>query len=112
MPHFQVLWAPGLGLVGDLLTFVGGFVLAWDAAREEAHFKRLRRWAEAFNSPQLVQLEVELGGIRIKNERDVELSFIRRSAKRAAIGAGILVFGFGLLLASRALEIGRILSNY
>jgi hypothetical protein len=112
MVDSQDLWVPGLGLVGDLLTFVGGFILAWDAAREEAHFRRLRGWAETFSSPQLVQLEVELGGIRIKSERDVELSFIRRSAKHAALGAGVLVLGFGLLLASRAVEIMGILSSH
>jgi hypothetical protein len=101
----QHLLVPSLGLVGDALTFLGGFILAWDAAREAKHFKEVRRTVETLSSQELVRLRVEIGGIVISNEKDVELSFILRSAKKAFIGAVILTIGFGFLLAARLLEI-------
>ena len=99
------LLAPIVGLFGDTLTFAGGTILAWDAVQQDKQFRKIRRLAETLAAPELVHLRVEVEGVVIADERDIEHAFIRHSARRALIGAITLAFGFGFLFATRWLEI-------
>ncbi|MFZ0821753.1 MAG: hypothetical protein WAM91_16940 [Candidatus Acidiferrales bacterium] len=93
------------GLVGDLLTFVGGLMLTLDAAHKDEEFEKINNVAKALNSPWMARLKVDMEGIIITDEKDVQHAFIRRSARKAVWGCRILCIGFGLLLLSRALEL-------
>ncbi len=97
--------APILGLIGDTLTFAGGTILAWDAARQDKQFRKIRKLAETLAAPELVHLKVEVEGVVIADEKDIEQAFIRHSARRALVGAITLAVGFGFLFATRWVEI-------
>jgi hypothetical protein len=94
-----------IGLLGDALTFSGGFLLAWDAVQKEKEFNKIQRVAAAVTSTSMVRLHVKMEGILISDERDVERAFIRQSARKAAWGCRILTAGFFLLIVTRILEV-------
>jgi hypothetical protein len=96
---------PIVGLLGDLLTFTGGLLLAWDAVQKEREFERIKKVAAALQSPWLARLKVEMEGLIVADEGDVQKAFIRRSARKAAYGCGLLAAGFLLLLAARTIEL-------
>ena len=102
--------APVFGLVGDTLTFFGGLILAIDAALQEKRFKRIRNKVKAYTSPEFAQLRivVEEDGILIRDEKDIEWSFIRHSARWATVGTVLLTLGFGFLILTRFLEISAV----
>ncbi|SRR6266446_2960357 len=92
-----------LGLAGDSLTFVGGFILALDALLRQKEFRKrgdLGQTVTALKGVRLVQ-----DGIKLVNNDDVELVFIRQSVRRALVGATILTIGFVLLLSARIAEL-------
>jgi hypothetical protein len=92
------------GLCGDVLTFAGGMLLAWDAVEKEREFQSIQHVARTLKSPWMARLKVEMNGIILVSENDVEQAFIRRSAKKAKWGCVFLAVGFGFLLVSRILE--------
>lgn len=96
---------PVVGLLGDALTFSGGLLLAWDAVQKENEFDRVKRVARALQSPSMARLHVELEGIVVSDEKDVERAFIRRSAHKAAWGCRILAAGFFVLIVTRILDV-------
>ena len=49
-------------------------------------------------------LTVEIFGVVVKSEQDVERAFIRRSARKAVWGCGLLAIGFLVLVVSRLME--------
>ncbi len=96
--------APLFGLVGDALTFAGGLILAFDAARQEKRFKKMRGKVDTFLSPPFLRLKVVEDGVVLTDEKDVELTFIRHSVRSAKLGSILLAFGFAFLLVTRLLE--------
>lgn len=92
------------GFFGDFLTFFGGIVLAVDAVREEKKFRKLRAWAETIAAPELKGVILTFQGVKLKTGDDIELAFIRKSAKLALAGALILTIGFMCLFVSRCIE--------
>jgi len=95
-----------LGLCGDIFTFAGGVILAIDAAQQEKRFKKVRERVKTYlNSPELMQLKISVEGIVVTSEEDIELPFIRHSARLAKIGSIFLVVGFGFLLTARLLMV-------
>ncbi len=98
--------APAIvGLFGDILTFSGGVILAYDAVHQERQYQQIRDWAATLTSPELITLRVAMNGVAITDKEDVERAFIRHSSKRALNGLRVLVAGFALLLCSRVIEI-------
>ena len=96
-----------IGLLGDLLTFSGGLFLALDAVQKEKEFNKIKRVAAALRTPYLAKLKVEIEGLIISDDQDVERAFIRHSARKAVVGCVVLTLGFLLLLAARILEIAN-----
>lgn len=92
------------GFFGDFLTFLGGIVLAVDAVREEKKYRKLRAWAETIAAPELKGVILTFQGVKLKTGDDIELAFIRKSAKLALAGALILTIGFMCLFVSRCIE--------
>jgi hypothetical protein len=101
------------GFLGDFLTFLGGLLLAIDAVLEERKLKRARekthKWENTIKSPVLANVTLTREGIQLKTKDNVELSLdismVRRSSRRAALGAVILTLGFISLFVSRCLEL-------
>ncbi|HKV77598.1 MAG TPA: hypothetical protein VJP02_05645 [Candidatus Sulfotelmatobacter sp.] len=100
--HSLASW---LGLAGDTVTFIGGIVLALEAARQHEQFLKIQQMANTLKSPELVHLKVEVEGVLITDHKDIERAFIRLSARRALIGAIGLAIGFGFLFLARLAEI-------
>jgi hypothetical protein len=92
------------GFAGDFLTFLGGLVLAVDALLEERKLNKIKDWAETVQSPALARVVITRKGVQLRNEQDVELSFLRQSYKRAVCGTLILTLGFICLFVARVLE--------
>jgi hypothetical protein len=92
------------GFGGDFLSFVGGLILALDSILEERNLTHTRAWQRTVASSELTGVVMTRTGVKLKNKEDVELSFVRQSTKRAAIGAVILTIGFASLFVSRWLE--------
>jgi|HubBroStandDraft_6_1064221.scaffolds.fasta_scaffold2340950_1 hypothetical protein len=99
-------WGPAVGLLGDLLTFTGGILLAWDVVQKERELQEIARVTSALKLPGMIGLNIEYRGVLIKSEIDIVHAFIRRSARKAAWGCVFLAFGFLLLLVSRIIELG------
>jgi hypothetical protein len=97
--------APWLGLFGDTVTFIGGIILAIEAARQHKQFQEIQQMAKTLTSPQLVHLKVEVEGVLITDHKDIERAYIRHSARRALIGAVALAIGFGFLFLKGLAEI-------
>jgi hypothetical protein len=97
--------APLVGLCGDLLTFSGGLLLAVDVAQKEKDFGRIKKIATAITNPFMVRIKVEMDGLIVSDEADVERAFLHRSALKALLGCGLLSLGFLFLLAVRAIEL-------
>jgi hypothetical protein len=93
-----------LGLIGDFLAFTGGLVLTLDAVSKEREFRRIKKITSVINSPSLARLKVDLSGVVITNQDDVETAFVRNSAQKAIRGAALLTIGFLLIIAGRILE--------
>lgn len=92
------------GFLGDFLTFLGGIVLAIDALREEKKLRKFREWAETIDDPELKGVVLTLQGVKLKTGEDIELAFVRKSAKLALTGALTLTAGFMCLFVSRYME--------
>jgi hypothetical protein len=92
------------GFVGDFLSFLGGTILALDAILEERRLQGIRNWQRTIAAPELAGVVLTRTGVKLKSKDDVELSFVRQSAKRAALGAVILALGFACLFISRCTE--------
>lgn len=92
------------GFLGDFLTFSGGIVLAVDAVREEKKLRKLRDWAKTIDAPELKGVIMTLQGVKLKTGEDIELAFVRKSAKLALTGTVILTVGFMCLFVSRCME--------
>jgi uncharacterized membrane protein len=92
-----------VGLGGDAFTLVGGLLLAWDTVEKEEEVKKIEKIMGTLKA--MTGLRVEIFGVAVKNEQDVVRAFIRRSARKAVWGCGLLAIGFLLLVASRLMEI-------
>lgn len=107
---------PLIGLGGDLATFFGGVVLAWDAIVKERQFKK-RASNRKENSKQLESpldrlTKVKVGDTVYLKYEDVERALdIRQSARRAVRGCSLLVLGFVLLLITRLYEVAPYLKS-
>lgn len=97
-------WGPMLGLAGDALTVCGGLLLAWDTVQKDREVRQVKNTARAIESPLLKGLPIEIDGVLVVCESDVERAFIRRSARKAAWGCVLLAAGFILLFATRLIE--------
>jgi hypothetical protein len=98
---------PLVGLGGDVSTFVGGFILAWDAVKREREFMRVRELASTLKDTPFARLKLQLNDIVLVDEHSIERAFIRQSALQAAWGCSFLTIGFVLLLIARILEMTR-----
>jgi hypothetical protein len=96
--------APVVGLLGDLTTLSGGIVLAWDAVTKEREFSHVRSVNAMRESKPMGGITFDENGVILTDKDDVARAVIRQTAHQAVWGCGILVGGFGLLLASRVLE--------
>jgi hypothetical protein len=94
--------AAAIGLVGDALTFVGGFVLAKDAFDAAKTHSTKQREKEGFKD--LSGIGITLAGVRIQGESDVDLAYFRESAHRAKWGVGIMTLGFFFQIVARIVE--------
>jgi len=96
-----------IGLFGDGLTFIGGFLLALDAVQKGKEFDKIRKIASTVREPRLARLRFVLEGIEISattDESEVERAFIQRSVRKAKWGCVILAIGFLCLLTVRLIE--------
>jgi len=96
--------APFVGLFGDGATFAGGLVLALDALHKEREIKDIRRIVSTLKSPVIARLKVEMEGVILTDEDDVQIAFLRRSARKALLGCALLTVGFLALLLARGSE--------
>jgi|HubBroStandDraft_6_1064221.scaffolds.fasta_scaffold177998_1 hypothetical protein len=94
-----------LGLPGDVLSFVGGVILALDALNKEREFNKIKKITRVITSPKFQTLTVEVEGEVVKDGQDVDLTFLRRSVRLARIGFSLVAVGFLFLMASRVVEI-------
>ncbi len=94
-----------VGLAGDFLTFLGGAILALDAINEDRKAQMIRRIARAIEGPGFKKLTIEIAGMPVRAEDDVEAAFIRRSSRIAKYGFVVLSFGFLFLIAYRVIEL-------
>jgi hypothetical protein len=94
-----------LGLPGDILSFVGGVILALDALNKEREFNKIKKITRVITSPKFQTLTVEVEGEVVKGEQDVEITFLRRSVRLARIGFSFVATGFLFLMASRMVEL-------
>jgi hypothetical protein len=92
-----------LGLVGDALTFTGGFILALDVLRREQEFRKTKALRKTVQSLKGIKLTQD--GITLVNDQDVDLVFIRQSVLRSLKGVVFLTLGFVSLLAARIIEV-------
>ena len=99
---------PIIGLLGDTLTFSGGLVLAWDAVQKENEFDKIKKIAATLSSPSMARLHVEMEGVLISDEADIERAFLRVSARKAVWGCRVLAAGFFLLILSRIFELATL----
>jgi hypothetical protein len=97
--------AAWFGFGGDFSAFLGGVILALDALDAERKFQKFREWKKTIEDPELEGVILTLRGVRLRSGEDVELSFIRKSAKLALGGTLFLAIGFVALFVSRCLEI-------
>lgn len=93
-----------IGLLGDFLSLLGGVLLAREAMQKAEEFAKIKALSKV---RQAIGLVLEHDGVIIKNEKDVELAFIRHTVRQAVWGFRFLVLGFGFQAASRILEIIR-----
>ncbi len=91
-----------LGFAGDTLTFAGGLILSLDALGREREFRKQKDWLATIKEFKSVQLTRR--GIRLLDEKSVELVFIRLSVHRSLWGTVLVTIGFVALLGSRVLE--------
>jgi hypothetical protein len=97
---------PFIGVGGDVATFVGGLVLAFDALNREKEFGRIRTvTGTALRTGALARLKIDLNGVILTDEDDIERAFIRQSARKAIWGCGFLAVGFLLLLSAHLIEL-------
>ncbi len=94
-----------LGLPGDVLSFVGGVILALDTLNKEREFNKIRKITRVITTPKFQTLTVEVEGEVVKDGQDVDLTFLRRSVRLARIGFSLVAVGFLFLMASRMVEI-------
>jgi len=95
-----------LGLLGDAITFMGAILLALGEAGEEARAREIEGAATTYKAfPELKKLVIEIEGVIINNEEDVEFAVAHRFSRRARTGAWIVAGGFVFLFISRILEI-------
>lgn len=97
-------FTPVIGLFGDLLTFSGGLLLAVDVAQKERDFAQIKNIASAVKDPWMARIKVEMEGVILADDKDVERAFIHRSARKAVWGCVFLSCGFLFLLSVRVLE--------
>ena len=88
-----------LGFLGDFTTFVGGVVLAYEAITREREFHGKRKLTKTLGA--LTRVTITHNGVLLTDDKDVELAFIRQTAKRAVIGTIVLTLGFIFLLIAR-----------
>lgn len=93
--------ATWFGFAGDSLTFLGGLLLAIDAVDAERRFRRLRQWIKTIEDPEIEGVKLTMRDVLLRSAEDVELAFIRKSAKLALAGAIVLTTGFVALFISR-----------
>jgi hypothetical protein len=98
------LW-PIIGLVGDLLTFTGGLLLAIDVAQKEREFSKIKAVSSSIESPFLAKIKIEMDGIILTDKDDVVRAFIHHSARKAFWGCILLSVGFLFLLSVRISEL-------
>ncbi|SRR5216683_4802489 len=96
-----------LGLIGDLFAFTGALLLTLDALSKEYEFRRIKRITSALKSQNLAKLKLEVGGVVLTDENDVEAVFVRNSAKKAIIGSVLLGIGFFLIIVGRILDYSK-----
>jgi len=97
-----------IGLFGDVLTFAGAVVLAFDAIQKGREFDRIRKIAKAIKEPRLARLRFVMEGLEISPETadaSVERAFIQRSVSKAKWGCIMLAIGFLCLVTVRAVEL-------
>jgi len=97
--------AAAVGLVGDGLTLIGGFLLGLDALRKGADFKEVQSLIRAGHDPRLAKIRLVLNGVELSSESGAEKAVIRGSAWRAIWGCAALFLGFAVAACSRIMEI-------
>ena len=93
-------WKTILGLLGDVLTFAGGGVLAIDAIWKEREFKYTKALTNVVMKMPKLNFE-DSRGERLATAEDVDLKFIRESDRRGKIGFLIMTVGFLFQLFTR-----------
>ncbi len=96
-----------IGMSGDVFTFLGGAILSLDAVNQYKEAQKKARVIRTLSQPGFDKLKIEIAGEPIETELDITLAFIRRSARVARYGFGILSLGCLLLIASRIVELSN-----
>lgn len=96
---------PWVGAVGDLITLIGGIVLALDAINKEREFDHHKALDSVREAKGMGELVIQEKGVMLTDRDAVDRVFIRQTATQAIWGCSLLVGGFFVLLASRVLEI-------
>lgn len=99
MSHSAALF----GLVGDVITFAGAFLLAVNEALRARRFSKAGRIERFFEGSELTKILID--GVPIREFRDIEYALERRSSRLALAGAITLATGFLFILAARLLEL-------
>lgn len=94
-----------LGLLGDLITFCGGLILAWDAWKGEKHANEAQKISDVLKSPAFARRIVVIKGVNVNNPDEIERAFLHITSKNARLGIAVLAVGFLFLLAHRIIDL-------
>lgn len=96
--------ATSLLWIGNVISFLGGVVLALETVAREREVRKIHKVARMFEAPELTKLKYEVNGIVISDERDLEIAHLRVSKRRAYWGLAMLITGFVLVVIAELIK--------
>src|SRR5216110_1666385 len=66
-----------IGMAGDVFTFLGGGILAFDAVNQYQEAQKKARIIKTLDQPGFKKLNIEIAGEKVETEVDIALAFIR-----------------------------------
>ncbi len=99
------VFGPVLDLIGDVVTFTGGYFLARDVIVREKDATNFKKILKVVTAPELSELQFEVKNVVIGDEKDAEYALIRLSLRRARLGIALLIIGLCFLVFGKILEI-------
>ena len=96
-----------VGLIGDIITFIGAVILALDALQSRRDYEKREQIRENLLDPdtRAAQVGVAIEGRVVMTLKDMELIAKDKTFRRAVLGFSILCAGLFFLICSRLMEI-------